>query len=188
MSPEESIAIYHELRYSLKNQGWMNGKKNAERCASTNRPFDGIDCRPNPSQLSLLPCQSQDRKASFFLDKTKGKEPLDVDTWLEHQSWFDGDDEFYQLPPVPDDGEETELTPEQAVIINAATNQWETFGKLRGNGDAGIFTLYLELRRARISITEMEWRLYRAAGQSSSPGDRKDQVRRLIQNLRRKTI
>jgi hypothetical protein len=124
MSFEESVAIYRELRYSLKAQGWINGKRNAERCGSIHRRFDGIDCRPNPSQLSLLPCQSQDRKASFFLDKTKGKEPLDVDTWREHRSWFDGDDEFHELPPVPDDGGETELTPEQAIIINAATDQW----------------------------------------------------------------
>jgi hypothetical protein len=183
---EESVAIYHEIRYGLKDQGWTNGKRNAKRCGSIDRPFDGIDCRPNPSQLSLLPCQSQDRKASFFIDNTKGKEPLNVDVWLEHRSWFNGDDAFYDLPIIPDDGEEAELTPEQIVIINSATDRWATFGRLNGNGDAGIFTLYLELRRARISTTEMEWRLYRAAEQSSSPNDRKGQVRRLIQSLRQK--
>jgi len=183
---EESIAIYHKIRYSLKTQGWMNGKKTAERCASINRQFDGIDCRPNPSQLSVLPCQSQDRKASFLIDNTKNKRPLNVDLWLEQRSWFEGDDDFYEIPTVPDDGEAAELTPEQILIINAATDRWETFGKQNGNGDAGIFALYLELRRARISITDMEFRLYRAAEQSSSPKNRKDQVRRLIQNSRRK--
>ncbi|WP_139342589.1 hypothetical protein [Methylobacterium radiotolerans] len=185
---EESVAIYHEIRYSLKIQGWMNGKKTAKRCESIDNRFDGIDCRPNPSQLSLLPCQSQDRKASFFFDSTKGKEPLNVDLWLEQQLWFQGDDTFYDLPAVPDGGEEKELTPEQLILIHAATDRWETVGRSSGNGDAGIFALYLELRRARISIIEMEWRLYRAAEQSSSPTDRKDQVRRLIQNLRRKAI
>ncbi|WP_345819271.1 DEAD/DEAH box helicase family protein [Methylobacterium fujisawaense] len=185
---EESVAMYHEIRYSLKTQGWMNGKRTAKRCVNIDRPFDGIDCRPNPSQLSVLPCQSQDRKASFFIDSTKGKEPLNVDLWLEQRSWFEGDDEFYDLPTVPDDCEATELTPEQMVIIKATTDRWEIFGRQNGNGDAGIFALYLELRRARISITDMEWRLYRAAEQSSTPKDRKDQVRRLIQNLRRKTI
>lgn len=185
---EESVAIYHEIRYSLKTQGWINGKRTAKRCGSIDRPFDGIDCRPNPSQLSLLPCQSQDRKASFFIDNTKGKDPLNVDVWLEQRSWFEGDDEFYDLPAVSDDGEGTELTSEQIALIQAATDRWETFGLTRGNGDAGIFALYLDLRRARISITEIEWRLYRAAEQSSSPTDRKAQVRRLIQNLRRKVI
>lgn len=184
MHVEESVAIYHEIRYSLKTQGWLNGKRGAKRCVSIDRQFDGIDCRPNPSQLSLLPCQSQDRKASFLLDKTKGKEPLNVEVWLEHQSWFEGDDDFYGLPAVSDDGESTELTPEQMVIINAATDRWDTFGKQKGNGDAGIFALYLDLRRARISITEIEWRLYRAAQYSSSPSQRKDQVRRIINNLR----
>jgi hypothetical protein len=187
MYVEESVAIYHEIRYSLKTQGWANGSRDAKRCVSINRLFDGIDCRPNPSQLSLLPCQSHDRKASFFVDNTKCKEPLNVDVWLEHRSWFEGDDEFYDLPAVSDDDGEKELTPEQIALIHAATDKWETFGLTRGNGDAGIFTLYLELRRARISTTVIEWRLYRAAQQSSSPSDRKDQVRRLIQNLRRKT-
>ncbi|MCJ2069237.1 DEAD/DEAH box helicase family protein [Methylobacterium sp. J-030] len=185
---EESIAIYHEIRYTLKTQGWMKGKKTAKRCASIDRRFDGIDCRPNPSQLSVLPCQSQDRKASFFLDYTKEKESLTVDVWLKQRSWFEGDDDFYDLPAVSDNGENAELTPEQSVIIRAATDRWETFGKQNGNGDAGIFALYLELRRARISSIEMEWRLYRAAEQSSSPKDRKDQIRRLIQNLRRKAF
>lgn len=187
MHVEESVAVYHEIRYSLKTQGWVNGKRGAKRCASIDRLFDGIDCRPNPSQLSLLPCQSQDRKASFFLDNTKGKETLNVDVWLEHRSWFEGDDDFYDLPTVPDDGEEKELTPEQMIIIHTATDRWESSGRLSGNGDAGIFNLYLELRRARISTIEIEWRLHRATGQSSSPSHRKAQVRRIIQNLRRKT-
>lgn len=182
---EETVAIYHEIRYSLKIQGWMNGKKTAKRCVSIDCQFDGIDCRPNPSQLSVLPCQSRDRKASFFIDNTKNKEPLNVDLWLEQRSWFEGDDDFYDLPTIPDAGEEEELTPEQIGIIKAATDRWETAGTQRGNGDAGIFAFYLELRRARIPITDMEWRLYRAAQQSSSPSDRKEQVRRLIQNLRR---
>ena len=107
--------------------------------------------------------------------------------WLEHRSWFEGDDDFYDLPTVSDDGEEREFTPEQIVIINAATDRWENSGRFSGNGDAGIFALYLELRRARISTIEIELRLYRAAGQSSSPSHRKAQVRRIIQNLRRKT-
>jgi hypothetical protein len=188
MHVEESVAIYHEVRYCLKTQGWSNGNRDTNRCSSINRRFDGIDCRPNPSQLSLLPCQPHDRKASFFIDNSKGKEPLNVDLWLEHQSWFEGDDNFYDLPTVSDDVEEREFTPEQIVIINAATERWESSGRFSGNGDAGIIALYLELRRARISTLEIEWRLHRAAGQSSSPSHRKDQVRRLIQNLRRKII
>ena len=181
---EESIAIYHEIRYSLKTQGWMNGKRSAKRCVSIDRRVDGIDCRPNPSQLSVLPCQSQDSKASFFIDNTRGKDPLNVDLWLEQRSWFEGDDDFYDLSAVPAYGQEAEITPERMAIIKAATDRWETFGRLNGNGDEGIFAFYLELRRARISKTDIKWRLYRAAEQSSSPKDRKDQVRRLMQKLK----
>lgn len=187
MHHEESVAIYHEIRCVLKNRGWIGGKRDtAKRSVSFNDRFDGIDHRPNPSQLSILPCQSEDKKASFFLDKTNGKEPLNVDAWLEQKLWFEGDDEFYGFSIPPEGNDNLELSPEQITIITEATAQWETVGRLKGNGDAGIFILYQAFRRAKLSIFEMEWRLYQAASRASSPTNRKTQVRRLIENLRRK--
>jgi hypothetical protein len=181
---EESVAIYHEVRYSLKNQGWINGKRNAKPSASFNRSFDGIDCRPNPSLLSILPCQTQSGKESFFHDLTKGKEPLNVDAWLDQRSWFQGDDDFYDLPPFNYNNQDAALTQEQELIIVEATNRWETFGRSKGNGDAGIFTLYIALRQAKIPYHEIQWRLLNAATQSTSPNDRRKQVQDLLKKVK----
>lgn len=183
MTSEESIAIYHGIRYTLKDQGWINGKRNAKRCGSIDRRFDGIDCRPNPSQLSLLPCQSQDRKSSFFLDYTNDKEPLNVDLWIGQQLWLGGNDDFFELPAIRDNEEEVNLTDEQQIIITEATGRWESHGRLKGNGDAGIFNLYIAFRRARLPYHELRWRLLNAATQSSSPTDRRKQVEELLKKL-----
>ena len=185
MNVEESIAIYHEIRYSIKTQGWRQGQRAKSKLgASLNDRFDGIDNRSGPSQLSLLPCQSQDRRASFFIDKTENKEPLNVDAWLKQKHWLSGDDEFYGLSVPPIETENLELTPEQVIIINEATLLWETHGRLRGNGNSGIFVLYLSLRRARLPKNEISNRLYHAASQATSKKERKDQVRRLLRDLR----
>jgi len=187
MHHQESIAIYLEIRFVLKIRGWAAGKRDtAKRSASFNDRSDGIDHRPNPSQLSILPCQSEDKRASFFLDKTNGKEPLDVDDWLNQKLWVEGNDEFHGFSIPPERNHSLELSPEQITIITEATAKWESCGRLEGNGDAGIFILYQMFRRAKLSLFEMEWRLLQAASQASSPTNRKTQVRRLIQDLRQK--
>ncbi len=180
MSEDESIDIYHEIRYSLKTQGWKQGKRiAAKRSASSNDRYNGIDNRSGPSQLSIFPCQSKERDASFFIERTEGRRPLDVSTWLKQKSWMNEGDGFFDLPYPYDLGDETVLTDEQQTIISEATHRWETHGKLRGNGNRGIFLFFIALRRARLSITEIEWRSYDAASRASSPKERKDQVRRL---------
>lgn len=181
---EESVAIYHEIRYSLKDQGWNNGKRDAKPSASFNRSFDGIDCRPNPSLLSILPCQTQSGKDSFFLDLTKGKEPLNVDAWLNQRSWFKGDDDFYELPPINYNNEKISLADEEQFLVSEATSRWESHGRLKGNGDTGIFTLYIVLRRAGLPYHELRWRLLHAATQSTSPTDRRRQVEELLRKFK----
>ncbi|GJE42983.1 hypothetical protein AEGHOMDF_2160 [Methylobacterium soli] len=185
MAPQESRAIYHQVRYNLNLDGYINGMKtDAKRCASANRPFDGIDCRPNPASLSMLPCQAKDNRHSFFLEYVNDRSPIDVDQWLKHRLQYEVDDAFYDFPLILKDGETDELTSEQQAKIDAAFSEWDRYGRLRGNGDTGLYSLYIALRRASVSINNLQLLLYRAVSTSSSPRDRKRQADRLIKKLR----
>lgn len=185
MYEDESVSIYHEIRHTLKSFGWRQGKRvNAKRSASSDDKFDGIDNRSGPSQLSILPCQSQDRKASFFIERTDGRKPLDVSLWLKQKSWMENDNDFFDLPVPHDSFGETVLPEEQQIIIREAMRRWETHGRLRGNGHRGIFLLSHGLRRAKLSIWEIECRLLKAASEATSPLDRKADARRIIKNLK----
>ncbi|MCJ2135173.1 hypothetical protein MKK69_14100 [Methylobacterium sp. J-026] len=184
MYEDESVSIYHEIRHTLKSMGWKQGKKlTAKRGVSHNDRFDGIDNRSGPSQLSILPCQSQDRKASFFIERTEGRQPLDVSTWLKQKSWMENNNDFFDLPIPHDSNDETVLTEEQQIIITEAMHRWETHGRQRGNGHRGMFLLSHALRRAKLSIWEIERRLLNAALKATSPMDRKADVRRIIKNI-----
>ncbi|MCJ2072310.1 DEAD/DEAH box helicase family protein [Methylobacterium sp. J-030] len=184
MYEDESVSIYHEIKHTLKSFGWKQGKRvTAKRGVSHTDRFDGIDNRSGPSQLSILPCQSNDRKASFFVERTEGRQPLDVSIWLKQKSWMENDNDFFDLPVPHDSTGETVLTEEQQIIITDAMHRWETHGRLRGNGHRGIFLLSHSLRRAKLSIWEIRSQLLDAASKATSPLDRKADVRRITRSI-----
>ncbi|WP_449411626.1 hypothetical protein [Methylobacterium komagatae] len=185
MTEDDSVSIYQEIRAVLKSQGWKQGQRaKAKLLARVDDRFDGIDNRSGPSQLSILPCQSKDRKASFFIDRTGGKKPLNVDAWLNQRSWMGENDNFFGVEPYNSNEATNELTIKQLSDVDDAMDRWNRVGTLEGRGDSEMLRLYLSLRRARLPYNEIAYRLESAASNSRSPKDRKDQARRLIRQMR----
>lgn len=186
MSVLEFRSIYHEIRHTLKRRGYAGGKRsNYTGDNPSNRPFDGIDSRPNPSSLSGLPCQPISGKDAFFIEFTNGRKDLNVGYWGKQSSYLGGDDEFFDLPAIPTGADHSELTTEQLAAIADAEREWVLYGRKRGAGDQGIFELYRSLRQGRVPYFILEQRLYQAAGNASSPSERRTQVKRLLENCRR---
>ncbi len=185
MTEDDSVSIYQEIRAVLKSQNWKQGQRAKTKLpARVDDRFDGIDNRSGPSQLSILPCQSKDRKASFFIDRTDGKKPLNVTTWINQRSWMGESDSFFGLEPYNSNEATRELTLKQLSEADEAMDRWNRVGTLEGRGDSEMLRLYLSLRRARLPYNEIAYRLESAASNSRSPKDRKDQARRLIRQIR----
>lgn len=185
MSEEDSVSIYQEIRAVLKLQGWKQGQRaKAKLPARVDDRFDGIDNRSGPSQLSILPCQSRDKKATFFIERMDGRKPLNVTTWLNQGSWMKENDGFFGLEAYNGNEETKELTLQQLSKADEAMDRWNRIGTLEGRGNGEMFCLYLSLRRARLPYNEIAWRLETAASRSRSPKDRRNQAKRLLSQMR----
>src|SRR4051794_10176762 len=95
------------------------------------------------------PCQPRDPKGKIWKDhKGIGREPLDVDGWLEHAVPV----ETVEYEPDPIQSRSASETFEQPPVdwarVERALQHWNTVGVLPGNGDAELFFLAQELRRA----------------------------------------
>ncbi|AWB24715.1 hypothetical protein DA075_06015 [Methylobacterium currus] len=179
MTNEVYTLIIREIIYVVESSGFASKSKTAPKA---NRRFHGIDHKRNGCDLFYLPCQPQDPTGAFFMDFKKDRKPLKVKDWIFHG--VSEDDAAYQPAPPPLSVSD-ELTPEQELKVADALREWDAVGSKRGNGNEGIFKLGLRLRHVGLSAWGLETALMQAAANANSPSDRKADVRRFIQRVRR---
>jgi hypothetical protein len=131
-----------------------------------------------PESLFYLPCQAQDPSQSFFIDYNEPpREILDAELWISN-SFIP-----YQPPceqtPLPEN--ENRLVDND--IVSTATAEWRDSKKHPGEGNTRFFRYALELRRAGLSLTEIQAKLNEEVRHGRSPNDRQRQIRSIMETL-----
>ncbi|PXW53727.1 hypothetical protein [Methylobacterium sp. B4] len=187
MKDTEYRMIHKEIVYVLETKGYRSGKLADDICReSLQGNYHGIDSLPHPCAVFALPCQAQERQASFFKEyKGDRRAPLDVDSWIQHRIAPDDVGMVDSLSYVPLDEDALTISPDQQAGIDTSMSEWYRIGSLPGEGHDAIFTLYHALCALKLHPQTISERLYEAAQSAYSPVHRNKQVDRLMKNLLR---
>jgi hypothetical protein len=185
MLDSEYRMVHNEIVYVLEKNGYRSDKLSDDTCRmDLQGKYHGIDRLPHPCAVFALPCQAQERSASFFKEyKGDLREPLDVDDWIQHRIAPDDMSEPFKY--VPDNEDQLDISLEQQAGIDTCMAEWYRIGIFPGEGDSAIFTLYHSLCALKLHPQTISERLYEAAQSAHSPKDRRKQVDRLMIGLRR---
>ncbi|WP_461655455.1 hypothetical protein [Methylorubrum aminovorans] len=187
MTDIEYRIIHKEIVYVLETKGYRSGKLSDDICReSLQDKYHGIDSLPHPCAVFALPCQAQERPASFFKEyKGDRRAPLDVDSWIQHRIAPDDVGMEDSLSYVPLTEDDLTISPDQQAGIYTSMGEWYRIGSLPGEGHDAIFTLYHALCALKLHPQTISERLYEAAQSAHSPAHRKKQIDRLMKNLLR---
>ena len=165
----------------VKDAGFRLKKKDRRR---PNTKAHGIDLgKGHAASLFYLPCLPEAPKARIWKNY-KGPErlPLDVDGWLENPIPVETDD--YEPKQVEVETDDRDDRPVDQARVDRALDEWNSSGTSSGNGDAGLWHLFVELRAAGLPHHEVEAMLLDAARWANSPKDRERQALRIIKEHR----
>lgn len=185
MMDNEYRTIHNEIVYVLEREGYRSEKLSDDTCRkSLQGKYHGIDRIPHPCAVFALPCQAQERLASFFKEyKGDRRAPLDVDDWIQHR--IAPDDTSIPFKYVSESEDHLENSLEQRAGIDTCMAEWYRIGVFPGEGDTAMFTLYRSLCALKLHPQTISERLYEAAQSAHSPKDRQRQADRLMTGLRR---
>jgi len=170
---DEYSLITKEILHHVVAQGYalklLNPKKPHQKA-------HGIDLgKLGPTNLFYLPCQANDRTASFFIDHKKGRKPLCIDEWIAYGNVNLQPDE---TPPK----EPSEIKPEFQEEID----RWRREGVLPGAGDSEMYLLATRLSEKGLVGGELLAVLNQQAAFAHSPEDRRKQAQRLVKSIAKK--
>jgi hypothetical protein len=179
----EYRSIVDQIIQTVRDSGFPLTKRDP---IHLERKAHGIDLtKRHAASLFYLPCQPKDPAGKIWKDhKGDGRKPLDVDDWLEHAVPVETAD--YE-PESVQPRSESQLF-EQPLVdqarVERAMQRWNTIGVLPGNGDAELYILSQELKRAGVPFYEAEMMLRAAAGAARSPRDRLRQAKAIMRAAR----
>ncbi len=139
----------------------------------------GLDwSKTEPHSLFYLPCQAQNPSDSFFLDFSgPTRSPITPSTWLQNAS----------IPLQPEletapiyENQQSEVNDK---VIQEAVGFWRTSKAYPGQGNEMFFNLALSLRRAGMSLHQIEAKLREEAQYGRSPAERLAQISSIITSL-----
>lgn len=182
MTTEVYGLIYNCLAAKLEDAGYSvdrRTKRRKEPGPQSNTRPSGLDWSTRlPTSLFYAPCQAQNPEDSFFIDRSE--EPrslLSPSVWLKNIS-VPLQPDFEPLPDFVND------EPNEA-LVRAAVAVWRDSKGQKGRGDEMFFGLALGLRRAEMSLSQIEGTLRSEAQFARSPGERQSQIPSIMSSLRR---
>ncbi len=173
VTKEEYKLLTTQILQAIKDEGYRYPKVNPEK------PYlkaHGIDMgKLHAASLFYLPCQPVDPKGRIWKDhRDNGRAALDVDDWLENAITIESDE------PLPVQPREEGVY--NKARVDRALDRWNWLGTQKGNGDSELFILYRELKAAGVPAYEAHSLLLGAAGNASSPIERRNQAQRLLKS------
>ncbi|GJE43760.1 hypothetical protein [Methylobacterium soli] len=184
VSAAEYGSIVDQFIQVVRDSGFSLAKRDPAR---PQLKAHGVDMtKRHAASLFYLPCQPGDRSGKIWKDFRGGiRKPLNVDDWLEHAIPVETAD--YEAEPIQHQsaGRTFEQPPVDQARVDQALQRWNAIGVLPGHGDAELYFLSQELRRARVSFYEAEQMLLAAARAASSPQDRFRQAKAILRAGRR---
>jgi hypothetical protein len=144
----------------------------------------GLDwSKTSPHSLFYLPCQAQNPADSFFLDfGGPSRSPIKPSTWLENIG--------VPIQPEPETVPvyETVQRSVNEVLVQEAINTWRSSVAHPGQGNEMLFDLALSLRRAGMSLPEIEVKLREEAQFGRTPTERLAQIPSIMASLRKSSV
>jgi hypothetical protein len=148
--------------------------------ARLNARASGLDwSKTPPTSLFYLPCQAK-AGDSFFMDFAEGsRQPLNPSIWIENMT----------VPLQPDFSPVQPATHPNRVIdevlVQSAKETWRGSKEHPGTGNEIFFDFATSLRRAGMTLSEIEHTLRSEAQYGRSPKERLAQIPSIIISLRR---
>ena len=159
MTAEAYGLIYNSIADKLEEAGYLverPRKKSKASKASNSRP-SGLDWgRSDPTSIFYFPCQARCADDSFFIEKIKGRYPLNPSSWIENT-------------PVPLQPTLETVEPNIQVsridekMVQSAISTWRTSPSHPGRGNVMFFDLALSLKYAGMAFPDIESTLHAEA-------------------------
>lgn len=164
MSADEYAIIVRQIDRHLVDQRWGNRLSEGRR--------HGLDAsKMHAASLFYAPCQAADPTASFFHDHSEqARAALDVDHWMTTAICMS----VNAAPSMP-------LVPPQVDhrAVASAVAAWRAAPL--GSGHKAFFALSARLKRAGMSVNEVETLLKQEAEYAQSPRERRAEIPGLLQ-------
>ncbi len=205
MAPELHRAILDAILEVLKIQGYNDPDWLSRYPRTRSKLLHGFDLsKLTSSSLFYLPSQAEHPGGSFWLDfNDESRHALEPDHFAERVIHL-GDPAPDTVPTIsapprtgPQKASEAMLALRAGMVAQAAQKApesrqtdveraieaWQSEGCRRGHGHNGFFILASSLRRAGMDIAEIEAELQAQARWSSSPAERRGEIRALIRKV-----
>ena len=200
--------ICQQIMRTLNGAGYWSQKQLDGDARIKSRKTHGFDLgKLAPSSLFYLPCQAQDPRDSFFIDhNSASRQPLDPYQWAGFAAnHYRSEPELAVRPtvaelvqqPMPPTNcpklrrmrdmiateEEAKVQDVRAQRQEAAIQKWRAAPAEGGN--RAFFQFGADLRRAGLSMADIDATLRQEAAHARHPSERRDQIKYIMRTLRR---
>ena len=181
LTSEAYEAVWDNVAAKLRHAGYAVGNKD-QQTSNNSRP-SGLDVsKRTPAGFFYAPCQAKNPTDSFFWSYIEAPRQL-----LDPVPWIENSVVPFRAPFIPRDrsydGRQVYQQKVNLAAVEEATKQWKQSREHPGTGNDGFFSLALSLRSAGMSIDEIERKLHEEARYGRSPGERRSQIRSIMQSL-----
>jgi hypothetical protein len=176
LTPNEYEFLWDCVALKVRDAGF-HVKKSKNAKPHPTRPASGLDHsgRP-PTSIFYAPSQAEDPSQSFFIDYNGPEQKiLNPDDWPRNT--------IVLQPPRKETTPEVPSTNIDQDRVLRATEEWWDSRNHPGEGNSRFFDYALELRRAGMSLTEIEAKLHEQASFGRSPVKRRRQIPSIIDSL-----